>query len=214
MTDNINKETTDNNAGTSDKGNASEYIYQDSAADFVLINDASCDFVPLEKQIHLADILSSHSQQVSDKNNLALLGNTRNDNQVAYLVYTSGSTGKPKGVCGTHIGLINRLQWMHSAYPFTSENNVQITQSGFIRTLWETFLPLLAGNHVHILASDYYQDPEAFFNTLNALHVDRIVTTPTVVQSFSQYAKRANAVLPNLKYWFASGEAMSPEIAN
>lgn len=31
MTDNINKETTDNNAGTSDKGNASEYIYQDNA---------------------------------------------------------------------------------------------------------------------------------------------------------------------------------------
>ncbi len=31
MTDNINKETTDNNAGTSDKGKASEYIYQDNA---------------------------------------------------------------------------------------------------------------------------------------------------------------------------------------
>jgi len=31
MTDNINKETTDNNAGTSDKDNASEYIYQDNA---------------------------------------------------------------------------------------------------------------------------------------------------------------------------------------
>lgn len=31
MTDNINKETTDNNAGISDKGNASEYIYQDNA---------------------------------------------------------------------------------------------------------------------------------------------------------------------------------------
>ncbi|MGA6101153.1 AMP-binding protein [Psychrobacter pocilloporae] len=31
MTGNINKETTDNNAGTSDKGNASEYIYQDNA---------------------------------------------------------------------------------------------------------------------------------------------------------------------------------------
>ena len=33
-------------------------------------------------------------------------------------MYTSGSTGYPKGVLGTHEGLINRLVWQYTLFPF------------------------------------------------------------------------------------------------
>ena len=40
----------------------------------------------------------------------------------AYLIYTSGSSGKPKGVIGTHLGMMNRFEWMAESFPFSADD--------------------------------------------------------------------------------------------
>ncbi|NQZ12465.1 MAG: AMP-binding protein, partial [Algicola sp.] len=43
---------------------------------------------------------------------------------LAYVIYTSGTTGKPKGVMVPHSAVVNRIQWMQSAYPINSADKV------------------------------------------------------------------------------------------
>jgi amino acid adenylation domain-containing protein len=184
-----------------------QHIYQDCQADLVLVQDANKVFAS-SNQVTISQLLLLESQDEQKH-----IPANRQNNNVAYIIYTSGSTGKPKGVCGTHIGLVNRIQWMKKSYPYTSNTAVQITQTGFIRHLWETFLPLLSGKHITIMESNYYQDPAKFFSSLRDIGCDRIVTTPTVLQSFCQYAKETGDTL-DIGFWFVSGEPFSPSIAS
>ncbi|EGH34930.1 amino acid adenylation, partial [Pseudomonas syringae pv. japonica str. M301072] len=63
-----------------------------------------------------------------------------------YVIYTSGSTGKPKGVANQHDGVVNRLWWAQSEYRIGADDRVlQKTPFGFDVSVWEIFLPLLAG---------------------------------------------------------------------
>ncbi|PBP34939.1 non-ribosomal peptide synthetase, partial [Pseudomonas syringae] len=67
-------------------------------------------------------------------------------NHLAYVLYTSGSTGTPKGVMNEHLGVVNRLLWARDAYHVDSNDRVlQKTPFGFDVSVWEFFLPLLAG---------------------------------------------------------------------
>ena len=63
---------------------------------------------------------------------------------LAFVIYTSGSTGTPKGVCSPHRGVVNRLSWMWTAYPFRPN------EKGCIKTYFE-LCRLCMGN---IRASD------------------------------------------------------------
>src|SRR5262249_344921 len=64
--------------------------------------------------------------------------------QLMYVIYTSGSTGRPKGAMNEHRGLVNRLQWMQSAYGLHDDDRVlQKTPFSFDVSGWEFFWPLL-----------------------------------------------------------------------
>ena len=43
---------------------------------------------------------------------------------LAYVIYTSGSTGRPKGVEVAHAAIVNRIAWMHHAYPLGADDRV------------------------------------------------------------------------------------------
>ena len=71
-----------------------------------------------------------------------------------YVLYTSGSTGVPKGVIGLHRGVVNRLQWMWDAYPFSAgEVPCQKTALSFVDSVAEIFGPLLKGVPIVISAT-------------------------------------------------------------
>ena len=65
---------------------------------------------------------------------------------LAYIIYTSGSTGQPKGVMVPHRALANHMRWMQRTFSITSSDCVlQKTPFSFDASVWEFFLPLLAG---------------------------------------------------------------------
>ena len=187
-----------------------EHVFNNSDAELLITQQHHMHFAELskgQKVVYLSELFNRASVS-NEPTEIASL----NAQDTAYIVYTSGSTGKPKGVCGTHQGLVNRLQWMQESYPYQSATAVQITQVGFIRHLWETFLPLVSGKHVTLLDSTYYQKPEDFLNDLITIGCDRIVTTPTVVSSFCQYLK-ASPNTCKINYWFVSGEPFTAIVA-
>ncbi|WP_420630863.1 amino acid adenylation domain-containing protein [Candidatus Leptofilum sp.] len=70
---------------------------------------------------------------------------------LAYVIYTSGSTGKPKGAMITHRGLANYLDWAVAAYPAQAGGAPVHSSVGFDLTVTSLFVPLLAGQPVHLL---------------------------------------------------------------
>ena len=63
---------------------------------------------------------------------------TVSSTNLAYVIYTSGTTGNPKGVMIDHIGVVNRIKWMNSAYPLNGSDKIlQKTPYVFDVSVWE-----------------------------------------------------------------------------
>src|SRR5438045_3722122 len=79
---------------------------------------------------------------------------------LAYVIYTSGSTGRPKGVMISHEAILNRLLWMQTAFPLTESDKVlHKTSISFDASVWELFVPLLAGAQLIVAKPQGHQDP-------------------------------------------------------
>lgn len=70
---------------------------------------------------------------------------------LAYVIFTSGSTGEPKGVTMQHDGILTRIVRTQKLHAIGSEDRVlQIGSLCFDISVWEIFVPLLAGGRVVI----------------------------------------------------------------
>ena len=132
---------------------------------------------------------------------------------LCYVIYTSGSTGKPKGVMGLHRALINRLYWMWKAYPFGLDELVcQKTALSFVDSVWEVFGGLLRGIKTVVLPDESVRDPRKLVHALRASRVSRIVLVPSLLRQLVADGIDLREELPQLKYWTASGEALSRDL--
>ncbi|HKU74236.1 MAG TPA: amino acid adenylation domain-containing protein [Pyrinomonadaceae bacterium] len=70
---------------------------------------------------------------------------------LAYVIYTSGSSGQPKGVMVSHRAIANRLLWMQQELPLLPSDRVlQKTAFSFDASIWEFFVPLMAGAQLEL----------------------------------------------------------------
>ncbi|MFO0762661.1 MAG: amino acid adenylation domain-containing protein [Byssovorax sp.] len=132
---------------------------------------------------------------------------------IAYVMYTSGSTGAPKGVAGTHTGMVNRLTWMWSRYPFQpGEVCCQKTTLSFGDSIWEIFGPLLQGVPAVLIPSEILKDTRRFVDALAEHRVSRLVLVPSLLRAMLDTHADLGHRLPELRTWTTSGEALPAEL--
>ncbi|WP_198328391.1 non-ribosomal peptide synthetase [Methylovulum psychrotolerans] len=126
---------------------------------------------------------------------------------LAYVIYTSGSTGQPKGVMNGHRGVVNRLCWAQQAYGLSPADRVlQKTPFSFDVSVWEFFLPLLAGAQLVIAKPHGHQDPAYLAALLVREQVSMVHFVPSMLQVFLDQADLP--ACPALRRVLCSGEAL------
>ncbi|MFC5327294.1 amino acid adenylation domain-containing protein, partial [Bradyrhizobium oligotrophicum] len=128
----------------------------------------------------------------------------------AYVIYTSGSTGRPKGVMIAQNAIVNRLEWMQSAYNSTSEDRVlQKTPSSFDVSVWEFFWPLIVGSALVVARPEGHKDPEYLIATIREQRVTIAHFVPSMLQAFLHQMPDGQST--PLRDVICSGEALQIE---
>jgi enterobactin synthetase component F len=124
----------------------------------------------------------------------------------AYVIYTSGSTGEPKGVVVEHRAIVNRLLWMREAYGVRpSDRIVQKTPATFDVSVWEFFLPALAGAALVVAAPGAHRDPAALRDLFRSSGATIAHFVPSML---AEYLEEPGAGQVPLRAVICSGEAL------
>jgi amino acid adenylation domain-containing protein len=126
---------------------------------------------------------------------------------LAYVIYTSGSTGLPKGAMNQHDGVVNRLLWAQSEYRLGHEDRVlQKTPYSFDVSVWEFFLPLLAGAQLVIARPGGQQDPHYLAELIERAQITMLHFVPSMLSTFLDHARMGDT--SSLRRVLCSGEAL------
>ncbi|WP_460902193.1 AMP-binding protein, partial [Paraburkholderia jirisanensis] len=186
-----------------------------------------CAPVALLSQQALRDVLPTHSapllmlDDVQTRDALALLpaGNPQpadlglTPTSLAYVIYTSGSTGKPKGVMNGHRGVVNRLLWARDEYGIDASDRIlQKTPFSFDVSVWEFFLPLLAGARLVFARPGGHQDPAYLAELIETAGITTAHFVPSMLQLFVAHTVDAADITTrrygSLRRILCSGEAL------
>lgn len=131
----------------------------------------------------------------------------------AYIIYTSGSTGLPKGVIVEHGALMNRINWMQSAYPLTKVDRIlQKTSISFDVSVWELCWWFVAGASMVLLQPGAERNPSLIAGAIGRHAVSVIHFVPPMLDMFLECMEADDQAkeIGNLRYVFCSGEALKP----
>jgi len=128
----------------------------------------------------------------------------------AYVIYTSGSTGEPKGVVVEHRAIVNRLEWMRTHYGIDASDRIlQKTPATFDVSVWEFFLPLLAGATLVVAPPDAHRDPVAIARVIREAGITTLHFVPSMLAAFLA-APEARGL--STRRVFVSGEALDADL--
>lgn len=128
----------------------------------------------------------------------------------AYVIYTSGSTGEPKGVVIEHRAIVNRLLWMREHYGFGPQDRIlQKTPATFDVSVWEFFLPLLAGACLVIAPPEAHRDPVALARLIREEAVTTAHFVPSMLAAFLTEPSARGIAIARV---FCSGEELPVDL--
>ena len=137
---------------------------------------------------------------------------TIKSSDTAYVIYTSGSTGKPKGVVVSHGSAINHMDWMINEFDFQPDVRVLLkTPVSFDASVWEIFIPLLAGGILIVAHEDSYRDPEQLYQDVLQWHPCLLQLVPSLIDAFLTIHEKHGGQF-NLDYLFSGGEPLTAAI--
>jgi amino acid adenylation domain-containing protein len=130
---------------------------------------------------------------------------------LAYVLFTSGSTGRPKAVSVTHRAAVNHMLWMVRELDLgEGERIVQRTPTSFDASLWEVFVPLLAGSPILLDRSGNQLDPESLLDLLAERRATALQVVPSMLRVLLD--EPAFSRLPHLERLFCGGEALPRDL--
>lgn len=128
---------------------------------------------------------------------------------LAYVIFTSGSTGEPKGVAVEHRAIVNRLMWMQAHYGVTALDRIlQKTPATFDVSVWEFFLPMMAGAELVMAPPGAHRDPAAIARLIRERAITTCHFVPSMLSAF--LASPASQELA-MRRVFCSGEELTAD---
>lgn len=128
--------------------------------------------------------------------------------RAAYTIFTSGSTGRPKGVVVSHRAIANRLLWMRDALGVGAEDHVvQKTSFSFDASIWEAFVPWLAGGTVVVAHPEGHRDPSYLVGLIEREQATVLQLVPSMLAPFLAEVGVGRCV--SLRRLFCGGEALA-----
>ncbi|HET6978727.1 MAG TPA: amino acid adenylation domain-containing protein [Pyrinomonadaceae bacterium] len=140
-------------------------------------------------------------------------GQSVSEQDPAYIIYTSGSTGVPKGVVISHRAICNRLLWLQAEYPFTSKDRLlQKTIFSFDASIWEIFVPLLAGAQLVLAEVGEEKDASYLVRAVAEHEVTVLQVVPSMLALLVE--EPGFEELNSLRRVFSGGEALPVAVAS
>ena len=131
---------------------------------------------------------------------------------LAYAIYTSGSTGRPKGVMVSHRAISNRLLWMQREFPLAETDAVvQKTPVSFDASIWEIFVPLLAGARLVLARPGGHQDSGYLVRLIQEREATCLQLVPSMLQVFAEEPGLEGC--RTLRRLWSGGEALPDALA-
>ncbi|MDE9441898.1 amino acid adenylation domain-containing protein [Xenorhabdus bovienii] len=186
------------------------HILSDSDPALLLIHHGLQDHLPMTTMpvwvLESEEYQTNIASQPTDNPVATNLGLT--SRHLAYVLYTSGSTGLPKGVMNEHRGVVNRLLWAQDEYQLTQHDRVlQKTPFSFDVSVWEFFLPLLAGAQLVMARPGGHKEALYLLEEIEARGITTLHFVPSMLQSFIHLTPTGRC--PSLRQILCSGEALS-----
>jgi enterobactin synthetase component F len=128
---------------------------------------------------------------------------------MAYVIFTSGSTGEPKGVVIEHRAIVNRLEWMRQHYEIGPHDRIlQKTPATFDVSVWEFFLPLIAGATLVVAPPGAHRDPAAIASLIRTQEITTAHFVPSMLSAFLASPVSKGLTLARV---FCSGEELTAD---
>jgi amino acid adenylation domain-containing protein/non-ribosomal peptide synthase protein (TIGR01720 family) len=185
------------------------WLLKDSGAELLLTQEHLLgSFADAPRQIVCLDrdwsvIAAEHEGEAPD---------TTTPENAAYVIYTSGSTGRPKGVVVSHRAILNRLLWMQRTFPLLPDDRVlQRTPYSFDASIWEIFVPLLAGARLVLASPEGHKDSAYLVATVSQEGVTTLQLVPSQLAVFLS-EREVTVGCRSLRRLFCGGEALSGEL--
>ncbi|CCG36478.1 AMP-binding enzyme family protein [Xanthomonas citri pv. mangiferaeindicae LMG 941] len=139
---------------------------------------------------------------------------TDRGDSLAYFAMTSGSSGIPKAVMGTHGGMLNRLRWTASRFPFEQGDVAcHLVSPAFVDVICEMFVPLCAGVPLWIAPGSGGVPFETLRATLEASAATRVTLVPAALERLIGEWEADPLAMPRLREVFVSGERLPGDLA-
>ncbi|MVO98203.1 non-ribosomal peptide synthetase [Paenibacillus lutrae] len=190
-------------------------ILEDSGARLLLAGDKWMHTLPAfqGETLDLEALAAAAASELPKGEEAMTLSPQAGPEHLAYVIYTSGSTGKPKGVMVEHRAVINRLNWMQTAYPLNERDVIlQKTPITFDVSVWELFWWSFAGASLYLLEPGGEKEPPSMLRAIVEQAVTVMHFVPSMLGVFLPYTANSGrgGELGSLRYVFASGEALKP----